>query len=135
MTPKEAFKFAFLLRCAEEGLTVEQAQERAARGLEKDAGEISDVMNTLAGWGGNALGWGGTALKYGIPLGVGAAALGGAGIGALGAKLQEGDVDPAEVQREELISAYHTQADLARRKTIMDAAQRLRPRPRSHVGI
>lgn len=49
--------------------------------------------------------------------------------------MQEGDVDPEEIQREELISAYKTQSDLARRKAIMEAAQSAWPRPRSHHGI
>jgi hypothetical protein len=138
MTPREGFKYGFLLRCAEEGLTADEAEARAARGLEKQAGGFdplsiaSDVAK--AGWG---LGkWtAGKALTWGVPLGLGAAALGGGGLGYGLAKLQEGDVDPEEIQREELISAYKTQADLARRKAIMDAAQRMRPRPKSYHGI
>jgi hypothetical protein len=138
MTPREAFKYAFLLRCAEEGLTVEQAQERAALGLEK-RGFIGDLMSGIgSGLVGAVTGAPGallTTAKYTVPLGLGAMALGGAGLGYGAAKLQEGDIDPEEVQREELISAYRTQADLARRKAIMDAAQRMQPRPKSFHGI
>jgi hypothetical protein len=136
MTPREGFKYGFLLRCAEEGLTADEAEERAARGLEKRAldpwGMIKDIGKAglnLGQWGaGKALGWG-------IPIGLGAAALGGGGLGYGLAKLQEGDVDPEEIQRQELITAYQTQADLARRKAIMDAAQLTRPRPKFHQGI
>ena len=67
--------------------------------------------------------------------GLGAAALAGGWPGYGLAKMQEGDVDPEEVQREELITAYQTQTDLARRKAIMDAAQRTQSRPKSFHGI
>jgi hypothetical protein len=135
MTPREGFKYGFLLRCAEEGLTAQEAEERAARGLEKHAGTIKDVVDVGTGLVSLGSGLTSKALSYGIPLGIGAAALGG-GLGGYGlAKMHEGDVDPEEIQRQELISAYHAQADLARRKAIMDAAQRMRPRPRSFHGI
>jgi hypothetical protein len=119
MTPREGFKFGFLLRCAEEGLTAAEAQERAAR-AEKRAG----VGGTLWDLG-----------TKGLVLG----AAGVAGLGGLGgyglAKMQEGEVDPAEIQRQELIDAYTSQAELARRKAIMSAARNARPRPRSRHGI
>ena len=137
MTPREGFKYGFLLRCAEEGLTVKQAEVRATRALEKHGG--FDAWDTAVSIGGGlkdlALGGAGKALSWGIPLGIGTAA----GAGALGgyglAKLREGDTDPEEVQRQELIAAYRNQAELARRKAIMDAAQRMQARPKSHFGI
>jgi len=139
MTPREAFKYAFLLRCAEEGLTADEAEARAARGLEKRAdgwdfaksmlGGAKDlVTGVVAPAAGHLLG-GGTALA-----GLGAIGLGGAAGYGL-AKMQEGDVDPEEVQREELIAAYRTQAELARRKAIMEAAIQAHPRPKSYHGI
>ena len=128
MTPREGFKYGFLLRCAEEGLTAKEAEARAARGLEKQAVDGWDtVKNVVMGAPGfitSAGGWG---------------ALGLAGLGGLGgyglAKLQESDIDPEDVQREELINAYNTQAELARRKSIMDAALAARPRSRSFHKI
>jgi hypothetical protein len=140
MTPREGFKYGFLLRCAEEGLTVKQAEARAVRALEKRGGEVWDTIKGVGGAAkdlimGPGLGSMKTILGYGIPIGLGAAAIGGGGLGYGLAKMQEGDIDPADVQREELINAYRTQAELARRKSIMDAAQLARPRPRSHVGI
>jgi hypothetical protein len=141
MTPREGFKYGFLLRCAEEGLTIEESEARAARALEKQA--ESNILNTvggdiysgLKGLVGGAPGF----IAEHAPKIIGLGALGAAGIGGLTgyglAKMQEGDVDPKEVQREELIQAYQTQADLARRKSIMEAAMMTQPRPRSHHGI
>jgi hypothetical protein len=140
MTPREGFKYGFLLRCAEEGLTADEAEARAARGLEKQAegalgtmvGDAYSGLKTLIG-GAPAF------IAEHAPAAVGLGALGAAGAGGgIGyglAKMQEGDVDPKEVQREELISAYRTQAELARRKAIMDAVQQMQPRSRSHYGI
>lgn len=122
MTPREGFRFGFLLRCAEEGLSVAEAQARAER-AEKRAG-AADLLGKAWGLGTNAalLGAGGVA---------GAGMLGGYAL----AKMREGEVDPAEIQRQELIDAYQTQAELARRKAIMAAARTARPRPRSRHGI
>lgn len=140
MTPREGFKYGFLLRCAEEGLTAREAEARAARGLEKRA---AGFWGSLAGSLGSGIANTATNVITGTPAfgakwlgaGLGAAALGaGAGGYALG-KLREGEIDPEEVQREELIAAYRTQAELARRKAIMDAVQQTQPRPRSHHGI
>lgn len=136
MTPREGFKYGFLLRCAEEGLTAKQAEARAARGLEKrGAGMLGSFLGGLGGGAASAI----TSAPQWIPklglgvLGAGALATGLGGY-ALG-KMQEGDVDPEEVQREELINAYRTQAELARRKEIMDAVTAAQPRPRSRHGI
>jgi hypothetical protein len=138
MTPREAFKYAFLLRCAEEGLTADEAEARAARGLEKQAdgwgaakdilGGAKDVIMGAPSLAGRLLGSGAAIGGVGA---IGAGALTGYGL----AKMQEGDVDPQEVQREELIAAYRTQAELARRKAIMEAAIQAHPRPRSYHGI
>jgi hypothetical protein len=141
MTPREGFKYGFLLRCAEEGLTAEEAEARAARGLEKQAdddGWKAIVGDAYSGLKSLATGVPGFITEHG-PTVVGLGALGAAGAGGLTgyglAKMQEGDVDPEEVQRAELIQAYQTQAELARRRALMEAAQAARPRPRSHHGI
>jgi hypothetical protein len=142
MTPREGFKYGFLLRCAEEGLTAEEAEARAARGLEKQADwsdaittPISDVYSGIKGAIGGVPG----ALYANAPMVAGLGAAGVMGAGALGgyglAKMQEGDIDPEEVQRQELIQAYQTQAELARRKAIMAAAIKAQPRSKSHYGI
>jgi hypothetical protein len=141
MTPREGFKYGFLLRCAEEGLTVKEAEARAAIGLEK-RGEwdlLGDIGKGITGSLGGIIAGAPSLAGRALGSGIGMAGIGAAGAGALGgyglAKMQEGDIDPQEVQREELISAYRTQAELARRRAIMDAAQASLPRPRSRHGI
>jgi hypothetical protein len=141
MTPKEGFKYGFLLRCAEEGLTIKEAEARAARGLEKQAEEglVGKVLGDLYSGGKNLItGTPGFIAEHGPKI-LGVGALGAAGVGSLGgyglAKMQEGDVDPEEIQREELISTYRAQAELARRKAIMEAAQQSWARPKSYHGI
>jgi hypothetical protein len=139
MTPREGFKYGFLLRCAEEGLTADEAEARAARGLEKQAGGLDTMLSdAYSGLKGLFTGVPGFIATH-APTVAGIGALGAAGVGAGAgyglAKMQEGDVDPKEVQREELIAAYRTQAELARRKAIMEAVQQMQPRPKSHYGI
>ena len=139
MTPREGFKYGFLLRCAEEGLTVKEAEARAWRFVEKRAdgwGSIaSDIYNNAKGLVTGIPGVVGNLGLKGVGIGLGGAAVAG-GLGGYGlAKMQEKDIDPEEVQREELIAAYQAQADLARRKMIMDAAKRTLPRPKSFHGI
>lgn len=109
MTPREGFKFGFYYRCAEEGLTAEQARERARLALEKSAFDAPGLAwDGLKGLG--ALGMVGA---VGIP------AVAGAGVGLGLAKAQEQDVDPEEVRRQELISALRFHTDQARRRTAM----------------
>lgn len=110
MTPREGFKFGFLYRCAEEGLTVEEAYDRARLLLEKRA-----ILNPLpALWGGaKTLGALGMAGAVAVP------AVAGAGIGLGLANAREHDVDPDEVRRQELIAALNFHADQARRRTLM----------------
>ncbi len=113
MTEREAFKFGFLLRCADEGLSPPQLQAR---------------IKLAEGW-----------LSGATNLGLGAAGLGlaasaglGAGAGYLTARATEPDVDPEEAKMQELIAAYKQQADQARRTAsrIGYRMQTLRPRGR-----
>jgi hypothetical protein len=127
MTPREGFKFGFLLRCAEEGLSVDEAQARAARGLEKQAFGLSDLVKLPEAIG--SLG-GKVVLAGGL-----ASALGGGLAGHALAKMQDDEADPAEIRRQELIDAYTTQAELAKRKAVMAAMHNAQPRPRSRHGI
>jgi hypothetical protein len=136
MTPQENFRFGFLLRCAEEGCTTEEIQERvklahdrlqvAAREKQAFAGPgfagvARDVLSPVWNLGKTLV----TAPLHATALGIaGSAALGGAGGYAL-AKLQNADVDPEEAKRQELMAAYKLQAELARRL----AAQRSYRRP------
>jgi hypothetical protein len=115
MTPKEGFRFGFLYRCAEEGLTVKQAFDRARCALEKQAGLWNEAKSGVgAAWGGlKTLG------GLGLLAGVGVPAVVGTGIGLGLAKAREQDIDPDEIRRQELISAYRFHADQARRRALM----------------
>lgn len=107
MTELELFKYGFLLRCAEEGLTPDETAERVQQALQltKQADPIglgtaiSTGVNGVAGLG--ALGL------------AGAGALG-AGAGWLGAKMTEPDTDPEEAKTQELIETYRLFAQQAR---------------------
>lgn len=101
LTPREAFKIGFMLRCAEEGLDPAQVQDRiqkaAAVLLEKQAllGGLISSDDVRSGLGGLA------------NLGIGAAMTVPIGIGLLGGYLanraREADVDEEDVRNRELI--------------------------------
>lgn len=119
---RQAFKFGFLLRCADEGLTPEQTAGRI-----KAAGERLARVKA-AGWGDAVASLAGNIPKIFTNLGmlgVGASALGGAGAGIGLAHLTGGEADPEETKRQELIAAYQQQADRIRRSTL---ARRYRDR-------
>ena len=102
MSPREAFKFGFLARCAEEGLTEAQVQERVkTAALRKQAlPGVSDLLGA-AGW------LAGT--------GAATAVLGGGLTGRVAghtlARLQDPGYDADAIKRQELMSAYGTLAD------------------------
>ncbi len=93
------FKLGFLLRCADEGLTPEQTEERIrAAGSLKYASWLSIPAAIIMGL-----------------LGVSAAT--GAGIGASVHAARDPEIDLSEVQRRELIKAYQEQAEQLKRKS------------------
>lgn len=132
-----AFKAAFLNRCAEEGLTLDQIHERvkiAVAKAEETYGEkkadLKDYLPTLGA--GGSLGWlfgkgdlgatvggaaAGSLLPYAIPAAVlGTGALAGGGL-MLGKHLAESGEDPMaadEIKARELISEYKRLGDKAR---------------------
>ncbi len=124
MTPREGFKFAFYYRCAEEGLTMEQARERARRGI-KLAALRKQANPAAAAWGGlkalGGLGMTGAKTLGGLGLlgAVAAPAVVGGGIGLGLANAQEHDVDPEEIRQQELAAAYRFHAEQARRRMAM----------------
>lgn len=114
LTNRQIFKFGFLLRCADDGLTVEETKERikqAAIALEQmeKQGLVGGLLNALT-----RLGW----------LGLGAGAIGGTAGGYTVGKMTEKETDPEEIKRQELIAAYQQEADRIRR-----AARRRMYRP------
>ena len=111
LTARESFRLGFLLRCAEEGCDAEEIQGRV-----KLAGwwdETKGVGSVLAALAAGVVKLPFQAAAYGI----GASGLAGAAGGYGLAKMQAGSVDPEEAKRQELISAYRLQAELARRRS------------------
>jgi hypothetical protein len=118
MDAREAWKFGFLKRCAEEALSDVQIAERirraskqadeswpaaVMRGVRDTANTVSTVVNPVAG---AAKTLGSTVVDYGLPV-AGLGAIGtGAGLGFLAARMHNDDADPEEVRRRELIEAY-----------------------------
>lgn len=132
MTPKEQFRAGFLLRCAEEGCSMADVQNRVKVAL------LKDMLPGLATGGGIAAGQAavGTAgkvkdllvdyLKSPIAmLGtgiVGSAALGG-GAGHVLGKMHSEEVDPNELKQQELLQAYKTQAARIRQLAALKSPQ------------
>lgn len=108
LTPRQAFTFGFLLKCAELGLSEQEQHDILDRALKVAAGPATSVWNLIKG------------VPY---LGLAAGAGIGAGAGYVAAKATEPEVDPEEFKQWELIAALRQHADHARR-----AAQRLQLR-------
>lgn len=145
MTDLDAFKFGFLLRCADEGLSPEETRERvklAGLVTKQAAGEQAGTLsswfspsNAIRGLGLGTAAQGAysydpanvitgllMADQAGGPnvhgLGAATLALGagvGAGAGYLGAKATDQPIDPDEVKQQELVAAMRQHADRARR--------------------
>lgn len=119
LTQKDNFRLGFLLRCAEEGCDMHEIRERikTAEVFTKMAiGGWMDVARSLFNPAWDAAKTIATVPVHATALGIaGAAGLGAAGGYGL-AKFQNSAVDPEDAKRQELISAYQLQADLARRR-------------------
>jgi len=105
LSPQESFRMGFLLRCAEEGCNTEEIKER----VKYAAGGLGATLKALfANWAKlpahAAIGGLGTALVAGPAIGYGAA------------KLQGSNVDPEEVNQQELINAYKLQTAMAQQR-------------------
>lgn len=138
LTNREAFKFGFLLRCADENLSPEETQERIKLAMDhfrwdgqprvdaqllqqtlqtwekRGTGEIAGILNFLRSSG-----------MYGIGAAAGAGAMGGYGL----AKTMQPQVDTDEIKQQELVAAYRQQTERIRR--LMAArSYRQNPAPR-----
>lgn len=109
MSPREAFQLGFLLRCAEAGLDVGQAEQLSKQAASKQAvhkqAEESVLSKVLSPVG----------LATGAA--VGAPLLAGHFIGQALAKAQDLDVGIGDVERQELIDEYTRLASQIRAKT------------------
>jgi hypothetical protein len=136
---KQAFKAGFLLRCAEEGLNLDQMEERIAK-LEKQAG-IGSSAGAILGWpvgvtaGLARLAGKGIAGGVTMPL-AGSMYAGGLGGWALAnaSKKPEDVADPEDMKREDLRNEYLRLADEARRKTILRNMQQDEPGSVLQIG-
>lgn len=125
MTKKQAMKAGFLLRCAEEGLTLEQIENRVDELLQKNA-----FWDTVGKGVGTALGVGTGLLTKALDLG----AIGAVGapvvVGGLGGYLAYKLRDKPSLQRnmqEDLQNEYLTLADEAKRKAKLRKLQAEEP--------
>jgi hypothetical protein len=122
MTPREAFKVAFLYRCADEGLSEEQTRARVKSALaraemEKRAlpGEyaVTEAVKGITGWA-PWLGLGGLGLAGG---------LGWAGGGLLADATKNPDA-VEEAKADELLAEYARQAERVKRVQQMRLGQK-----------
>ncbi len=107
LTPKLAFKLAFLDACLDQGRTLEEVREAARTAVEKTAG-LSDLVTRPYNMAFDALSnLGSTGKSLGmIGLLAGPPAIG-AGLGYGAAKLTDwDDMDAAEAKKRELIEQY-----------------------------
>lgn len=146
LSPRQAFKFGFLLRCADENLSPLETESRikyAMACLQWDGQTPlplqQDVVDSaLAAWEKQAVGGAiGGITNLMTTLGI-TGLLGGAGLGAAGghlaARMTEGDADPEEMKQQELMAAYRQQAERIRRQMAARSYRQPKaPRPPSLV--
>lgn len=136
LSKEAAFRYGFLARCADEGLTEDQIAHRLEVALEKTAAEpaglglFNDLYSTAKNVGSDVLNAPLTALGYVSSMAkpvLGMSALGGAALGIGGAaglsELTKSEKDVDDIRKEELIYAYGQAAEEARRRA--DARRKL----------
>ncbi len=140
MTPRESFKYGFLLRCQEANLTPEQSEKLANDLLEKQANPLLALLGSGVGYGigglGNAVSgiseglghFGAAALPIAVAAGAGSVALpyyGGAGIAKMVHNKQKdlmneyntkNKVDPQDFQNIELVNEYNRMSNEVRKQ-------------------
>jgi hypothetical protein len=118
---KDAFKRGFLLRCAEEGLDIEQIHTRIKQALDKSSSsDGSGWFDSLIGKPLGHITDLGLAAGIGIPIGAGV--IGGAAYNR--SKPQE---RPEDLKHEDIRNEYYRLADAIRRKTAIREMQKKDP--------
>ena len=119
MTPREAFKMGFLMRCIDENLSDEETAGRikqASVAMEKQAAGTFSALGALG------------QLTYGgALLGLGLAGVGGAATGIISAKATEPEASVEEQKAQELTQAYKIQAQRARQARARRGFRKTRP--------
>lgn len=137
MDDRQAFKFAFLSRCLEDGLSPEESLLRAKTANDRFT-KVAEIP-FLSEAGVAAKGIANAAkstLGYAVPMALMAPPLaGGAAAYVLNKATDADDVDTADIKRRELADAYMRMAtQLSRQKALRDyKAQRQAPRQRPGV--
>jgi hypothetical protein len=129
MTPREAFKIGFMSRCVEDGLSLDQAQERVKHAedlLEKTAGVVGDFASIPGKMLDLAKPVLSSGLGYGIPaLAAAPPVLGGIAGYTLGTMGDVDETDVDEIKQRELIAELKRQtARLKRSKKVKDYRSR-----------
>lgn len=131
MTPHQAFKTAFLMRAADEGLTLEETHQRVKQALAVARGGVKAAgVGALAAGAAGTVGAAGVGAGYGLAKGVGsmigpaAAVLGlgiPAGVGWMGGRmLAQSQKDPLTVDEAK------ANEELAELQRLTDRARRLK---------
>jgi hypothetical protein len=121
LSVQEAFRYGFLLRCTEEGLSFPEMEKRAAIGIEKLAsplGLVKDIGST-----------GLQLLRNAGLLGIGGAIGVGGGLGLLAANATSPETTVDDYKKQELIEAYKLQASLAKQRQQAAARHASKPKP------
>lgn len=140
MTPEDAYKVGFLLRCADEGLTQDEilVRVRQARGISKEALWPSVAAATgsgVANMGGRAMAAVPSLLQAGTVLGLGLPLAGGAAAGYTLAKATNNNKnDVEEAKQDEIEGEYYRLAQEARRNAARKRLSAITGRRVSLVG-
>jgi uncharacterized protein YdbL (DUF1318 family) len=120
LSQAQAFKIGFLMKCAEQGLTIEETHERVKEAItklkmQKNANMITDPLKFIGSktWdAGKVLGSLGLAGAVGLPI------VGGAGAGYLAAKATQSDGTGLveDAKQDEIVGEYERLAEEARRR-------------------
>lgn len=116
MTPAQSFKFGFLARCVDEGLTGPATIERADQAL-----AFVEKASIFSGIGSVAA----KLIEPAVLLGIGVPIAGGAALGAGAAKATEREGDVGEAKIDELIAEYQRLTEQSKRHALMNRALRI----------
>ena len=126
LSPREQFKFAFLEKCAEQGLSVDEMLDKAAELLERtkqaDSTWEEYLGNALKGVGLGTAGYVSAKNPWIPALAIGGPLVAGAFAGRQLAKMQEpSEYDIDEIKRQETLDEYRKQTErLQRDKRVRD---------------
>jgi len=134
MDAAQAFRFGFLARCAEEGLSPAETLDRARSGLAfaKRAG-IGNAAGALAGMAMSGIKGTPHVAATLFPWILGAGGVTAAALGAAAAKAQDADFDPDEAKRQELIDTLNFHTNQLHRRQLLRQHQAALPHMRRHA--